>query len=81
MADAWERLQLYLADKLDGDAWTAAVGVHLGLAIALRHPEWAAAMNDAINKDGMERSPESKSTYEVASMVVKDLPIEVYDGE
>lgn len=79
--NAWERLQLHLQDAMGEEGFAVSVGVHLGLAIALRHPEWAAAMNHIINEDGMERGPGSKPTSEVVDVVVRDVPLEVYDGE
>lgn len=74
----WERLQVCMKSGLGDDGWAAAVGLHLGMAVALRHPEWAAAMCKAIDEDGMVPTPEPTSV--IADRVVEDLPIEVCDG-
>ncbi|KKL23035.1 hypothetical protein LCGC14_2429430 [marine sediment metagenome] len=76
----WQRLLLYVTQALgDKDAgFNFSTGVHLGLAIAIHHPEYAVAMNQAINATGMDiGNPSSRS---MADGLVNAVPIELEDA-
>ena len=75
----WQRLLGFvtqaLGDKDDG--FNFATGVHLGLAIAIHHPEYAVAMNQAINVAGMHT--DNPSSRHMADGLVNAVPIELKD--
>ena len=75
----WQRLLRYVTEALkdDNDGFNFATGVHLGLAIAIHHPEYAVAMDRAINATGMDTgNPSSRS---MADGLVNAVPIELKD--
>ncbi len=73
---AWERLRDYVSDGL-GNAnlgFNCAVGIHLGLVIAMSHPEYAKALHQAIETEDMR--PSLQSSEQVADDLVEAVPIE-----
>ncbi len=73
---AWERLMGYVSRALgaaDGGLNFSA-GVHLGLVIAMGHPEYAKALHQAIETEGMR--PSHQSSEQVADDLVAAVPIE-----
>ncbi len=75
----WQRLLKYITDALGdkNDGFNFATGVHLGLAIAIHHLEYAVAMDRAINVEGMHIG--DPSSEGMAKDIVVAVPIELKD--
>ena len=75
----WQRLLRYVTDALGDkkDGFNFATGVHLGLAIAIHHPEYAVALDQAINETGMGRGDPSSKL--MAEGIIVAVPIELMD--
>ncbi len=73
---AWDRLREYVSEGLRNadQGFNCAAGIHLGLVIAMDHPEYAKALHQAIETEGMR--PSHQSSEQVADDLVAAVPIE-----
>ena len=79
MSRPWNRLLLYIAKRFNdpNKAYYFSTGLDMGLAIALRHPEYALALRQANEADLSSGTPD---TNQLVDEIVTSIPVEVYDG-
>lgn len=78
----WQRLLRYITQAFGDtdEGFNFATGIHLGLVVAIRHPEYAVAMHRAIELEDMP--DHSQSSEELADHLVSAIPVElVHTGE
>ncbi len=75
----WIRLSKYIGKRLDDSvkAHYFCTGLDMGLAITLRHPEYALALRQANQADLGSDVPD---TNKLVDEIVASVPIEIYDG-
>ena len=73
---AWDRLRDYTSVGLGNadQGFNCAAGIHLGMVIAMSHPEYAKALCQAIETEGMR--PAHQSSEQVADDIVAAVPME-----
>lgn len=71
----WIRLLRYMTAKFHDpeEAFTFSTGIDFGLAIALRHPEYAAALRQAAQAETASGAPETET---LVDNLVNAVPIE-----
>lgn len=72
----WNRLLGYITHRLrdERDGFNFSTGLDMGLAIALRHPEWAAAFRQSTQDD---HAPRLMQTDSLVDEIVEAIPIEI----
>ena len=72
----WQRLLAFVTAGLGNkdEGFNFATGLHLGLVIAISHPEYAKAMHQAIEGDDMLEG--HQNSERLADHVVESVPIE-----
>ena len=79
MSRPWNRLLLYISKRFSDPtkAYYFSTGLDMGLAIALRHPEYALALRQENENDIGKDAPD---TNQLVDEIVTSVPVEVYDG-
>ncbi|KKL24863.1 hypothetical protein LCGC14_2411070 [marine sediment metagenome] len=79
MAHPWDMMQAQVLasfpDKPE-EGFSFATGIHFGIVLALRHPEWVQAMHQAIE----EITPHINNTDSLVDRFVQHIPLAVVDG-
>ncbi len=74
---AWTRLLTLVTKLLDNkrDGFNFSTGLDLGLAIALRHPEWAVAFRQSVKRHHHPKLAQGKTDFAV-DYIVEAVPLE-----